>query len=344
MGATAFAAEGSITSIGFSDASRPGEVRIQIGNGRIIVRGSDEPQVTVSSSSSPKGQSVERKDGLRVISTVSSFSLTEKDNVIEFTAGMEGPGSGGPGRFEVRVPRSAALSVTNTWGGDITVENITGDVEIKNLGGEIVLTGLAGGALVETLNGRIEASYPSIPANKPISFTSMNGDVQLRVPAETKANVRFRTQNGNVLTDFEEANLVTQTETMSPSAMEEMARAAGETARAAAETARAAAEAAREKIAEVAEQVAKRREAAERRTDVERRSDRDSTSESSSSSSSASASASSNTGPRAPKPPRPPSIPSLSGGKIVQGTLNGGGTEIQIATMNGDIILRKQAP
>jgi hypothetical protein len=40
----------------------------------------------------------------------------------------------------------------------------------------------------------------------------------------------------------------------------------------------------------------------------------------------------------------PPIMPSPSGGKIVSGTLNGGGPEIQIATMNGTITLRKTQP
>jgi hypothetical protein len=47
---------------------------------------------------------------------------------------------------------------------------------------------------------------------------------------------------------------------------------------------------------------------------------------------------------RAPIPPIPPILPSISGGKVVSGTLNGGGPEIQIATMNGTITLRKMQP
>jgi hypothetical protein len=31
----------------------------------------------------------------------------------------------------------------------------------------------------------------------------------------------------------------------------------------------------------------------------------------------------------------------MTGGKIVSGTLNGGGVEIQAATLNGDIVLKK---
>jgi len=33
----------------------------------------------------------------------------------------------------------------------------------------------------------------------------------------------------------------------------------------------------------------------------------------------------------------------MAGGKVVSGTLNGGGSDIQIATMNGDIVVRKLA-
>ena len=48
--------------------------------------------------------------------------------------------------------------------------------------------------------------------------------------------------------------------------------------------------------------------------------------------------------PMPPMPPMPPALPTLGGGKIVSGTLNGGGPEIQIATMNGTITLRKLEP
>ena len=34
----------------------------------------------------------------------------------------------------------------------------------------------------------------------------------------------------------------------------------------------------------------------------------------------------------------------MTGGKIVTGTLNGGGAEIRIATMNGDVTLRRIEP
>jgi hypothetical protein len=38
-----------------------------------------------------------------------------------------------------------------------------------------------------------------------------------------------------------------------------------------------------------------------------------------------------------------PAIPTISGGKLVTGTLNGGGPEISVSTMNGDITFRQAA-
>jgi hypothetical protein len=36
-----------------------------------------------------------------------------------------------------------------------------------------------------------------------------------------------------------------------------------------------------------------------------------------------------------------PPLPPMTGGKVISGTLNGGGVEIQAATLNGDITLKK---
>lgn len=323
LSAAAFAAKGStdrpIITIPLSDASKPAEVHIEVGRGEVVVRGTDQSDAVLLESSVP--MPAERKDGLRVLtSTNEGLSFRQNNNVVHIA---QAPHHARPGTFEIRVPRSASVIVTSARGGRVSVEEISGNVEIRNVSGEIALRDLSGGALIETANGRISALYSSLPADKPLSFTSMNGEIELRVPADAKANVRLRTHNGNVLTDFEDAELATQVETMSPSAVQEMARAAGEAARAAGEAARAAAAAAREQFEKLQKELGERRAKGEpvpAEGEV------------------------APAPPAPPKPPRAPAIPALSGGKVVTGTLNGGGTEIQIATMNGDIVLRKNAP
>jgi DUF4097 and DUF4098 domain-containing protein YvlB len=303
------AAEETTATIKFSDPAKPGLLRLYVSRGDVRIKGEETDEVKVSSSAQPEGRNATRRDGLRVISTAASFSLSEKDNVIELNYGSGAGGGSDDADFIIVVPRNTALDVTTGWGGDIEVQDVSGDVEVKNMNGEIELAGLGGGALVETMNGEITASFASLPSGKPLSFTSMNGEIALRLPADTKANVRIRTQNGSILTDFSETELVTKSESTSADARE-----IGEAARIAGDVAREVAAAAREVAAEV--KAAMEADRAGRSSENVR-------------------------APKAPRPPRTPSIPAMAGGKVVSGTLNGGGADIQIATMNGDIVVRK---
>lgn len=320
------------TTLKFSDPAKPGTVKIQVARGDLRIQGTDTPDVTVKSEV-PPATSKPRKDGLRVLTAASSYTLTEKDNVITLDALGEGWASSSS-NFNLTVPRGTNVVVQSSFGGNIACAGITGDLEISSLNGEIRLDGVSGGVVVQTMNGEIQADIAKLQEGKPLSFTSMNGEVVLRLAPAAKASVRLRTQNGSVLTDFPESALVTKTEgsggggkfahdghrgVLPPEAREAL-REAG---RVSAEAAREIAEAMREAAAAAREGLEATREGAEAARNAE---------------------------DRPPKPPRPafsprvpkvPTIPTITGGKLVTGTLNGGGPEISVATMNGDVTLRQ---
>lgn len=298
--------------IKFSDPSKPGLVKITVSHGDIRVRGVDVPEVTVKSDA--RVTPTQRKDGLRVLTSSSSFAFTEKNNVIVIDATAEGWTRNGD--FEVNVPRNSSVVVNNSWGGAITCGNLSGDVEIKSMNGRVKLDDVAGGALVETMNGEITAEVREVREGKPLSFTSMNGQITIRVPEPAKANVSLRSQNGSILTDFDEKALITETKTMPRGSSkrphlsgdsEDIRAAVHDAIQIGMDAAREATEAARE-VADAMKQ------------DRDRARDGDDFS--------------------MPKFKLKP-VPPMTGGKIVSGTLNGGGTEIQATTMNGDVILRK---
>lgn len=309
------AAEIATSTLKFSDPARPGTLKLQLARGDVTITGADTAEVTVRSEAQPANQA-RRKDGLRVLSASSGYGFTEKDNVIVLDAadGWQGPGTD----FTISVPRNTHVIVQSSFGGDIVCSEIGGDIEINSMHGEVRLDGLSGGALVSTMNGEITATIAKLQDNRPLSFTSMNGEVLVRAPADAKANVRLRTHNGSILTDFDETALVTKVEntprtsrvarvnssTLPPEARE----AIREAARVGAEVAREAAMIAREAVQ------AARAGAAGEGHDL----------------------------PAPPMPPKPP-IPPVTGGKLVSGALNGGGVEISVATMNGDVTLRKIA-
>lgn len=325
--AAARAAE-ETTTIAFSDPEKPGTLKINLASGELRIQGADTKEIAVRSEARATGRPV-RKDGLRVLSSASSYSLAEKDNVVTLN-GTDGFSRGAD--FQLTVPRGTSVVVRSSFGGDVQCSGIEGDIEIHSLNGEVTLNDVTGGAVVETTNGEIHASIRTLAVNRPLSFTSMNGEVVLRVPADTKANVRLRTQNGSVLTDFDDTALITKTEnTPRPGRNRggrllppEAAEAIRNAARVAAEVSREAAEAAREGLEAAREAAGRARndDAAD--------------------------------GPGVPVPPLPPTpplapvppppLPTITGGKLVTGTLNGGGPEINVATLNGDVTLRKYQP
>lgn len=308
------------TTIKFSDPAKPGTFKIALGRGDIRIKGADVAEVSVKSEMKPVTKKP-RKDGLRVLTASTSYSLTEKDNIVTLDALGEG-WAGGPSDFQVTVPRNTNVVVASSFGGDITCAGVAGDLEIKNMTGEIRLDDVTGGALVETMNGEIHANVRELHEGKPLSFTSMNGEVVLRVPTDAKATVRLRTQNGSILTDFDEAALVTKTENTPRAKRAPRAVTVTGSKWPSDETKDAIREAARATAAAVREAAQAARDAAQAVRDGTHEVDMDSPA------------------PRAPIPPIPP-IPPISGGKLVTGALHGGGPEISVATMNGDVTLRQ---
>lgn len=351
--ALAIRAEQSTSTIPFSDPSKPGTVKILLGRGDLWIEGTDTREVVVKSEAKAVGKTA-RKDGLRVISASSSFALTESGNVVTLD-GVSDLGKGG-GEFRLTVPASTSVVVQNSWGGSITCSNLNGDLEIKSMNGEIMLNGIGGGVLVETMNGEIQATLRELRENKPLSFTSWNGEVVLRVPEAAKANVRLRTQNGSVLTDFDESSLVTKTENVAGSPRSRRVTVAGKDVRVMSQEVRDAireatqvgASAVREALEAVREGLEEakinseeaRKELDEARRELDRA--RSQESRKSRTEERTKVAVAVSVPPKPPVPPKAP-IPTVSGGKLVTGTLNGGGPEISVATMNGDVTLRKVA-
>lgn len=318
-GSTLFAQNGEEQSATyqFSDPAKPGTVRIAIGLRDLIVTGADTDTVKVTTDLRTNA-SKPRSDGLRVLSEAGSLTVSEKDNVMVIDAGFEsGPG----GSVTLAVPRTTSIIVTNSLSGSVQVSGLTGDIDVKCLNGKVTLRDVSGSALVETMNGVIDARIARLQEGKPLSFSSMNGTISVAVPADAKANVRLRTQHGAIMTDFDETALVTRTETLRGYRYSITTGDADEIKEVVRDAVRLGVEAAREAAAAMREAAQAAREAAqEART-------RDP-----------------NVTPRAPRAPLPP-LPPMTGGKLVSGTLNGGSsTEICAIAMNGDVKLRRAAP
>ncbi len=311
---------GSTARVKFSDPTKPGTLKLTIPWAEAHITGIDGDEVVVISSLDQKGGAEVDDEGFRRLDEDVTFELVEKDNVAVISITGDNVWVARGAEFEIRVPRNTNLVVNNSMGGDIEVDGVEGDLDINSMNGEVTLRDIASSAVVNTMNGEISASFKRAP-EKPVAFSTMNGEIDVRLPADTKANLRMRTHNGSIRTNFPDNVLQTKSEKVSGRASADLAERTRERDREVAEADRDHAQMARE-AARIASEAARAGMAIAR--EVTREVSRE---------------LARNGIDGVPMPPMPPAPP--FGGKAIVGTLNGGGVDIKLTSMNGAITLRQ---
>lgn len=203
--ATTASAQDDTQVVPFSDPSRIGKVEVQLLSGSITVRGENRRDVAVVlQAGSPGRPQVERSapPGMRRLTQTPSFTISEERNEIKIESASMGKGEGS---VEIRVPLKANLKLGSVNGGTVTVENVEGDLEIQNVNGPVSLNNVAGSVVANSVNGGVTAKLSRVTADKAMAFTSFNGKVDVTLPPSIKANLKMRSDQGDIFTDFDVA-------------------------------------------------------------------------------------------------------------------------------------------
>ncbi len=105
--------------------------------------------------------------------------------------------------FDIKVPAGTSLKIGGANLDGIVIENVSGEIEIESANGGIKMTNVVGPVVAESNNGDIEVVFNRVPAGKPMSFVTFHGDVDVTLPAESKASFRIKSSMGEVFTDFD---------------------------------------------------------------------------------------------------------------------------------------------
>jgi hypothetical protein len=146
-------------------------------------------------------KSAEKAAGLKRISgaVTTGLEVEEQDNLVSVqTASWKNAVD-----LTIQVPFSANLKLGSNNEGNITVENVSGDIEINNLNGSVDLKNVSGTVIADTLNGELNVALAKVTPDKPMSFSTMNGDIDVTLPLDVKANVRMKSERGDVFSDFD---------------------------------------------------------------------------------------------------------------------------------------------
>src|SRR5258708_6764442 len=195
---------GGRITVPFSDASRPHTLKVHLINGSITVKGYEGKDAIIETRSGQSGEHERRHvpqgaEGMkRIDNTAMGLTAEEEDNVL--TLGAR------PGRdtdLTIQVPVNTSLKLSCINGVDIGVDNIAGEIEVNNTNGGVKLTNVSGSVIAHALNKSVIVKLNKITPDKSMSFSSLNGDVDVTLPADAKARVKLKTDNGDIYTDFE---------------------------------------------------------------------------------------------------------------------------------------------
>lgn len=102
--------------------------------------------------------------------------------------------------FTVRVPARVRF-IGRTVNGGVEAESLASFVEAETVNGSIrIMT--AGYAQAATVNGSIAASLGRADWRGPVEFRTVNGRIDLDLPATTSATVEAETVNGEISSEF----------------------------------------------------------------------------------------------------------------------------------------------
>lgn len=108
-------------------------------------------------------------------------------------------------KYTIKLPRKVAIlfQETNWQGSNISISNMDGDLEIKTNNASIELNNVTGPVVANTINGEVKVVYSALSQEKPTAISTINGPVDITLPANAKANLKLRSINGEMYTDFD---------------------------------------------------------------------------------------------------------------------------------------------
>ncbi len=154
------------------------------------------------------GNLPDRAKGLKVISpsglndnTGLGLAVATEDGatVLRRVSNSEGD------RYHIKVPSGVAIFYehSNHTGGLVKIINVASEVEVSANYNSVYVENTTGPLAISSVYGSIEATFDNVPNNGPINLYCVYDDVDVTVPASTKASFTLATEYGDMYTDLD---------------------------------------------------------------------------------------------------------------------------------------------
>src|SRR6201991_3150773 len=187
-----------------SEPGKPYKVTVHVLNGSIKVVGYEGKEIVIDvlgDSTHKHREDGETPGGMHRIGGGSGLEVSaqENDNVVTVNGGLSKLSG-----ISLKVPSNlTSLQLHAVNDGNITVSNVSGELEINNVNGSITVKDVSGSVVANTVNGPVVVTFKSIDVKAPMAFSTLNGNVDVTFPADFKSNLKLKTDQGGVYTDYE---------------------------------------------------------------------------------------------------------------------------------------------
>jgi DUF4097 and DUF4098 domain-containing protein YvlB len=192
-------------NVKLTDPSKSAYVELSLVNGGITVMGYDGAEVIVEAKTRTRQLSEDKDRGnktkgmFRIPVYSTSLEVEEHNNRVEIsTASYKRTID-----VDLKVPKNTSINLHCINHGDILVENLSGDLEVTNTNGKVTLLNISGSVVAHALNKDVVVTFNEVDSEKPMSFSSLNGDIDVTFPKNLKCYVNIKNDMGDVYSDFE---------------------------------------------------------------------------------------------------------------------------------------------
>ena len=167
-------------SVALSDPARPALVKASLVSGGITVKAYDGKEVVVDARARNRESSRSDSNMKRIVVSSTGLSVEEENN-------------------EVRISTDSYMRAVDLT---ISVPGVDGELDVNDVNGSVTLNNVSGSAVAHALNGRVLVTFTRVN-QKPMAFSSLNGDIDVTFPADLKANLSLKSDRGEIFSDFD---------------------------------------------------------------------------------------------------------------------------------------------
>ena len=181
------------------NTAHPRVVNANVLEGSITVKtyAGNEVIVETSRPREARGRAAAAPAGMKRIDVPRGLDVDEQDNVVTIHTQP-----GGPGQLVVTVPADTSLNL-KSLNGSIAVEGVHGEIDVNSHNGQVTLTNVSGTVVANSFNGALKVAMDRVDPARPMSFSTFNGPIDVTFPADLRANVKLKSNDGEIFSDFD---------------------------------------------------------------------------------------------------------------------------------------------